>query len=131
MLQCNWTADVSAILATVLFCCLHSLFQLCSAPLLQTSTAHQQPRILKEKLKKKSEDKAWEEVKRGNRIFGHGLRRRKSQPGEGEKQMGRNRDLERKDKEKGLSEGQGHGVGRRSGQLGTHSPFFQPLEDCG
>lgn len=45
--------------------------------------------------------------------------------------MERNRDMEREDKEKGLSEGHGHGIGRRSGQLGIHSPSLQPLEDCG
>ncbi len=39
--------------------------------------------------------------------------------------------MERKDKEKRSSEGQRYGIGRRSGQLGIHSPSLQPLEDCG
>lgn len=30
-----------------------------------------------------------------------------------------------------LSEGQGHGIGRRSGQLGIHSLSLEALEDCG
>lgn len=45
--------------------------------------------------------------------------------------MERNRDSEKKDKKKRSSEGQGYGIGRRSGQLGIHSPSLSPLEDCG
>lgn len=83
------------------------------------------------KKKKKSEDKAWEEVRRGNCIFGHRLGRRTSHSGAGQKQMERNRDLEREDEEKGLREGRGQGIGRRSGQLGIHFLTVEPLGDCG
>lgn len=67
---------------------------------LQTSAAHQQPRISKKTslgrregrrgegwgAEGKVKDKAWEEVKRGNHIFGHRLRRgeRGSRSAEGE-----------------------------------------------
>lgn len=105
---------------------------------LQTSAAHQQPRISKEKLgekegkKKIVKDKAWEEVKRGNHIFGHGPRRRERLPQLAEGEAGKGRG-----QEEGLSEGQGHGVGWGSDQLGIHLPTPPPppplaaLEDCG
>lgn len=104
---------------------------------LQTSAAHQQPRISKEKLggkegkKKIVKDKAWEEVKRGNHIFGHGPRRRERLPQSAVGEAGKGRG-----QEEGLSGGQGHGVGWRSDQLGIHLPPPLPpplaaLEDCG
>lgn len=103
---------------------------------LQTSAAHQQPRISKEKLgekegkKKIVKDKAWEEVKRGNHIFGHGPRRRERLPQSAGGEAGKGRG-----QEEGLSEGQGHGVGWRCDQLGIHLPPPPPpldaLEDCG